>query len=329
MDLSEKYPLEVEVYYSDSYLLQYLLTKSWIAFFVASMVTIFVVFRRNKRLANYALPMSLEGALKNEHLKVYYQPIVDQRSGNMLGCEALLRWNDPVQGTISPDIFIPLAEKVALIEEITNYVITKVSLFLTDNFQAFEGKYISINISRTVILKESFVNRVVSVLRNRPEFANRLVFEITENNDFTEEELVVLRKHVSVISDLGIRFAVDDFGTGYSGLNFIRQCPFDFLKIDRVFVKNLNEDSSLIPVLKSMQRLASDLQIDVIVEGIEESEQLSVLEELGFYNIQGYYFSRPLPQQNFLKEYLQPTCSKEGEQESMLSGNNDYSGTQS
>ena len=304
MSLSEKFPLKVEVYPRSDYLFHYLLTKSWIGFFIASLVTIFVIFRRNKRLSNHALPMSLEAALKNRHLEVYFQPIVDQRSWGMTGCEALLRWNDPVQGMISPGIFIPLAEKVGLIENVTNYVISQTCLFLKDNYDSFEGKYISVNISRSVILKTSFVNTVASIFKGHSEFAQRVVFEITENNDFTEEELLVLRTHVAIISKLGIRFAVDDFGTGYSGLNFIRQCPFDFLKIDRVFVKNLNEDSNLISVLKSMQQLADDLDIEVIVEGVEENEQLRILDSLGFHYIQGFYFSKPLPRQDFM-QYIQ------------------------
>jgi sensor c-di-GMP phosphodiesterase-like protein len=298
---SDQYPLEVEVYQQDSYLFYYLLSKSWIAVVVAALASVLFVLRKNRQLSSYALPMSLSGALQCNHLELHYQPIVEQRTGRIAGCEALLRWNDPVQGMISPGIFIPLAERVGLIEDVTHYVIDQACAFLEQHFNEFENKYISVNISRTVILKSSFANKVTAVFSHRPELAERIVFEITEDNDFTEEELSVLRETVQVMTALGLRFAVDDFGTGYSGLHFIRQCDFDFLKIDRVFVKNLSEESNLVPVLKSMQRLAEDLNIKVIVEGVEESDQLKILDSLGFTYIQGFYFSKPLPGNKFLQ----------------------------
>ncbi|PJC88207.1 EAL domain-containing protein [Vibrio sp. HA2012] len=296
---SAEYPLVIELYKQDHYLLYYMLSNSWIGLLIAGLVCALFALQRNKKLSSNALPISLESALQCGHLEPYYQPIINQKEGHIVGGEALLRWNDPVQGMISPEIFIPLAEKVGLIEEITHYVIEQVCLYLDSHRECFSDRYISVNISRSVILRDSFINNVVSVFRSRPELASRIVFEITENNDFTEQDLDVLRRQLAVVTGLGIRLAVDDFGTGYSGLNFIRQCEFDFLKIDRVFVKNLYEESNLIPVLKSMQRLAEDLNIAVIVEGVEESEQLKILNSLGFTYIQGFYFSRPLPGDEF------------------------------
>ncbi|WP_181388343.1 EAL domain-containing protein [Vibrio albus] len=297
---SRKYPLEVEVYKQKSYLFYYFLSKSWIAVMVAALVNVFLVLQKNKKLSSHALPMSLEGALQCKHLELYYQPIVEHREGRIVGCEALLRWNDPIQGMISPGIFIPLAEKVGLIEEVTHYVIDQACIFLDEHVELFQDKYISVNISRSVILKASFIDKVVAAFRSRPDLANRIVFEITEDNDFTEKELILLREKVMIMTKLGLRFAVDDFGTGYSGLHFIRQCDFDFLKIDKVFVKNLYQESNLVPVLKSMYRLAEDLNINVIVEGVEETEQLNILDSLGFIYIQGFYFSKPLPAEDFL-----------------------------
>ncbi len=296
---STEYPLVIELYKQEHYLLYYMFSNSWIGLVIAGLVCVLFALQRNKRLSSNALPMSLESALQCGHLEPYYQPIINQKEGYIVGGEALLRWNDPVQGMISPEIFIPLAEKVGLIEEITHFVIEQVCLYLDTHRECFSDRYISVNISRSVILRDSFINHIVSVFHSRPELACRMVFEITENNDFTEQDLDVLRKQLTIVRRLGIRLAVDDFGTGYSGLNFIRQCEFDFLKIDRVFVKNLYEESNLIPVLKSMQRLAEDLDIAVIVEGVEESEQLKILNSLGFTYIQGFYFSRPIPGDEF------------------------------
>lgn len=221
----------------------------------------------------------------------------------MVGCESLLRWNDPVQGFVSPGIFIPLAEKVGLIEQITRFVLAKAIQLLQTTSELYPQGYVSINISRQVVLNQDFIFQVTEQLKDKPEISHRLVFEITEESVFSPDDLTTLRRHLTYLGNLGIRIAVDDFGTGYSGLNFIRQYPFDIMKIDRVFINNLTSDSNTQPLLMSMLALSETLHMDVVVEGVEEKSQLDILAKLGVRNIQGFYYSTALPEQQF-RQYL-------------------------
>ncbi|MEF1261629.1 EAL domain-containing protein, partial [Vibrio harveyi] len=262
------------------------------------------LFFSSKKFAKNSLEFSLALAIKGRNLTVHYQPIVDQRDGSVIGGESLVRWNDPVQGFISPSIFIPLAEKVGLIDQITYLVLDKVISMISSNKLAFHDRYISVNVSRSLILREDFIQEVESRLKYHYFISERLVFEITEEAIFSASELAVLRKHLDRLTALGIRIAVDDFGTGYSGLDFIGQYSFDIIKIDRVFVNNLGNGQTIQPLLEAIHTLTRNLSMSVIVEGVEERAQLQVLHDLGFYNIQGFYFSKPLPKPLFL-DYLE------------------------
>ena len=300
---SDRYPLELEVSTTPMYYFMQFWRYLWVTLVLASLVTICYLFSRQKRLNNNSLENSLRYAITNDFLELHYQPIVNQKSGKTVGCESLLRWKDPTQGYISPDIFIPLAEKVNLIEDLTKLVIGKVALFISENLSLFSTVYISVNISRSVILKPSFVSFIDALVESQPLLAQKIVFEITEDNNFSQDELGTLKLHLNRLSAYGFKFAIDDFGTGYSGLDFIRQFPFDYVKIDRVFVKSLYDDSTIIPLLDSMMSLATQLNMKTIVEGVEEKYQLEILDRLGFVYIQGYYYSKPLPQEDLI-EYL-------------------------
>jgi len=301
---SKKYPLKIIVSSTTMYYIIQFWRYCWIALLLASFISISYIIRQRKVQNSNSLESSLRYAIENDYLELHYQPIVNQKTGHTVGCESLLRWKDPIQGYISPEIFIPLAEKVNLIEDITKLVIRKVILLLTEEPSLFEQRYISVNISRSVILKPSFLRYVEMFMKYQPELARKIIFEITEDNNFSSEELKALKNHLlRLSSEYGFKFAVDDFGTGYSGLDFIRQFPFDYVKIDRVFVKSLYDDSTIIPLLDSMMTLATQLNMMTIVEGVEEKSQLEILDRLGFIYIQGYYYSKPLPKSKLI-EYL-------------------------
>ncbi len=254
-------------------------------------------------MARNSLEFSLAQAIKGRNLSVHYQPIVDQRDGSVIGGESLVRWNDPAQGFISPDIFIPLAEKVGMIDQITYLVLDKAIKMISTNKKAFHDRYISVNVSRSLILRDDFIKEVESRLMFSYFISERLVFEITEEAIFNKDEFSILRQHLDRLASLGIRIAVDDFGTGYSGLDFIGQYPFDIIKIDRVFVTSLSNGKTTQPLLEAIHTLSQTLNMSVIVEGVEEEAQLWSLHDLGFYNIQGFYFSKPIPKPEFL-DYL-------------------------
>ncbi|WP_295893724.1 EAL domain-containing protein [uncultured Vibrio sp.] len=297
---SEAYPLKISIHTFKEYYTDFFLDKLWFGLIISSLLSIYYIYARQKKVAGGTLEGTLKNAIAKCELDVYYQPIVHSKTGAIIGCESLVRWNSPSQGFISPGIFIPLAEKLGLIDQISDYVITNVTSFLTEHIDLFVGRYISINISRSQILRDEFVNRILSELSNRPEIVDKLVFEITEEVNFSVEELDRLKMNLNKISDLGIKIAIDDFGTGYSGLDFIRQYQFDIIKIDRVFVNNLGSDSKILPLLESMRVIAETFQMSVIIEGVEEEKQVDILSELGFFYIQGFYYFRPMPKKELL-----------------------------
>lgn len=298
---STTYPLKVRFYASYQYYLSYYISYAWVGLLLASLLSTYYLVARQRKIEGSSLETALKGALSSQLLDVYFQPIVDSRTQRIVGCESLVRWKDPVQGYISPGIFIPLAEKLNLIDEVTQQVMGKVLTLLSEKGELFEGRYISVNISRGLILREDFIERAVNYFADKPDIASKLVFEVTEEINFSATELEVLQVHLQRIARLGIRVAIDDFGTGYSGLNFIRQYPFDIFKIDRVFVNNLSNDSTIIPLLKSMKMISQTLNMSVIVEGVEEAEQVEILAELGFHNIQGFHFFKPMPRNELVK----------------------------
>ena len=282
---------------------QFLASKLWIGLLGMACALVVNLFFNSKKVARNSLEFSLAQAIKGRNLSVHYQPIVDQRDGSVIGGESLVRWNDPVQGFISPGIFIPLAEKVGMIDQITYLVLDKAIKMISTNKKAFHDRYISVNVSRSLILRDDFIKEVESRLMFSYFISERLVFEITEEAIFNKDEFSILRQHLDRLASLGIRIAVDDFGTGYSGLDFIGQYPFDIIKIDRVFVTSLSNGKTTQPLLEAIHTLSQTLNMSVIVEGVEEEAQLWSLHDLGFYNIQGFYFSKPIPKPEFL-DYL-------------------------
>lgn len=219
---------------------------------------------------------------------------------SVIGCEALLRWKHPVQGYISPAIFIPLAERLGYIAPLTYFVIDSALHFVQQHEQLMKDKYISVNIERSLMLKESFMQHVLTYCQQYAFFTQRIVFEITEDGNFTAQELQIVEKNFLRLSQAGVCFFIDDFGTGYSGLNFVRQFHFNTLKIDKVFIKNLEHEPYLNNLLTSMLTLSQSLNMRVIVEGVETKEQLNLLCDLGFDYIQGFYYSRPIPEKEFI-----------------------------
>ena len=187
-----------------------------------------------------------------------------------------------LKANVSPAIFIPLAESLGLIEELTYFVLRKVLVTLKSNQDVFDSKYISVNISRNVVSNSNFSNKVISIFKRHPEILKQVVFEVTEDGECSDADMVKIRGNLTKLSNMGVRVAIDDFGTGYAGLDFVRQFPFSILKIDRVFVKNISDESSLgIPLLESMLQLSRTLGMQVIVEGVEYESQVNILSKLG------------------------------------------------
>lgn len=291
---SDRYPLTVTSYIGIDYYLSFFLSYSWFGFLLAGVTTICAVSIKHKKQSQRSLEYSLSNALRRKHLHVHFQPIVDQRTQTIVGCESLLRWKDPVEGNVSPAIFIPLAESLDLIEDLTYFVLSEVMMLISENQPQFKHRYISVNISRNVVSKAGFADNVFILFKKHPELLKKVMFEITEDGECSDKEMEIIKANLKQLSALGVKVAIDDFGTGYAGLDFVRQFPFSTLKIDRVFVKNIGRESDFgIPLLESMLQLSHTLNMQVIVEGVENESQLEALSKLGVIYIQGFYFYKP------------------------------------
>lgn len=250
---------------------------------------------RQRILERLALESELRKALDANQLLVYYQPIIDISSGWVTGFEALVRWDHPSSGLMSPNQFLPLAEETGLIIPIDRTVLRQ-ACHQTAEWQKQYPKHqklsISSNISSRQINQPDFIDFLNQVLRESKLDASCLLLEITENTimenyDQTFQTLQSLRK-------LGIQIHIDDFGVGYSSLNYLSRFPINSIKIDRSFVQMMTTDSSYMKIVQAIIRLTHSLGLSVTAEGVETQDQLAQLRALDCEYIQGYLVSKPL-----------------------------------
>lgn len=297
---SERYPISLRIHLTPRSYITHYEQHIWRVILLASAIAVLYQAIRNYKLTRNSLAFSLKEAINNHELELNFQPIIDIYEPKIVGSEALIRWNNPDHGAISPTIFIPLAERIQVIEQITHQVFKLVTEFVNLNPHLIQNQYISINVSRTLIIKPRFVDYLERYAQKNPHVLPLLLLEITEDNDFSPEELKIVRTNLGHLKHLGYKIAMDDFGTGYSGLNFIHQHDFDIIKIDQVFIKGLSQNSAIDSVIKSMIKLANQLKMRVIAEGVETHEQVEHLRGLGVRYIQGFYYSEPLPAEDYL-----------------------------
>jgi diguanylate cyclase (GGDEF)-like protein len=236
----------------------------------------------------------LYSALKNEELLLYYQPIVNLNTGKIAKMEALLRWQNPQLGLVPPYIFIPLAEENGAIISIGEWVI-KTACSQNKVWQDMDLPPIkvSVNLSVRQFQQKNLTSTIVKILEQTKLAPDYLELEITESitmND-TESAKTILAE----LNHLGIALSMDDFGTGYSSLSYLKQFPFNTLKIDRSFIKDLHSSAQDIAIVKTIITLGQGLNLNVVAEGVETEELKSLLKKLGCEYIQGYLFSKPLP----------------------------------
>lgn len=291
---SAQYPIAIELLPTYGTFQYHYFKHVWQTILAASICALIYLIIGYQLLAKGSMEFSLMHAISNQEIELYLQPIVDQTTNTIVGSEALVRWNHPTQGHIAPDIFIPLAEKLGVIDSLTEKMLAMVAQFLETYPHYQETKYVSVNVSRISLIDDNFYLSLQQFAEKHPGFVDRILLEVTENIDFNQDQLDLALNNLRRIKNLGFQLAIDDFGTGYSGLNFIRMHPFQVMKIDQVFIKSLHSESSITPVLVSMIQLARELNMHVIAEGVETEQQLELLNKLGVHYIQGYYYSQPV-----------------------------------
>ena len=231
----------------------------------------------------------------NCQFEVFYQPLVCLSTGKISGFEALLRWQHPTKGYISPDDFIPIAEDTGSIVPLGSWVlqtaIDQMSIWQKNFFQLQKAK-MAVNLSSKQLVLGNFIDRVENLLQETKLAPSYLKLEITEsllirNFDFAVSKLEQL-------SQLGIELSIDDFGTGYSSLGRLQNLPVSTLKIDRSFVSHLRPGKNL-EIIKAIANMAHSLKLSVVVEGIETATQLELIKNLNCNEGQGFYFAKPQP----------------------------------
>jgi EAL domain-containing protein (putative c-di-GMP-specific phosphodiesterase class I)/CRP-like cAMP-binding protein len=246
-------------------------------------------------------------ALEKNHFVLFYQPIVDLKSGAVLGAEALIRWQSQSRGLVSPDIFMGIAEDTSMIVPIGRWVINQASKDLKA-FQKIYGKkfYIGVNISGRQFQDPNFFNDLESAVKEQKINRKDLRLEITEgvllNGAFA---INCIKK----LHELGFQVTLDDFGTGYSSLSYLSELQFNFIKIDRSFVKKMLVDEKSMILCRSIANIAKDLGLSVIAEGIEEKNQAKALKDMHCQYGQGYLYGKPQPIEAFLAPEIKRKAS--------------------
>jgi len=296
---------------------------------------------KNRRVEEKELEYEAEKALVNKEFLVYFQPKYDVETEKIIGAEALVRWNHPERGMLSPGWFVPLFEANGFITEVDLYVLNQVCELLEKWIMlAVPPICISVNLSRVHLYEKDLVERLIEVVRQHNVPPEYIEFELTESAFYegTDELLRIMTQ----IKEAGFRLSMDDFGSGYSSLNLLRRLPVDVLKLDKVFLEDCDETTAEKCSTEDETRgerivthvisMAKDLKMEVLAEGVETQDQKEFLKTARCDMIQGYYYARPMPMKEFellykgekglkgtvhepvMKEKEQDAAQNEGEQ---------------
>ncbi len=248
------------------------------------------------------LENDLRHAIERGELELHYQPQVSVESGKLVGAEALLRWNHPQRGMVSPGEFIPIAEETGIIlsigEEVLKSACTHLREWCDQGMVSSEFR-VAVNVSPKQFRQWNFVESVANTIAQSGIDANYLELELTEGMFLDDVQDAAFK--MECLKELGIRFAIDDFGTGYSSLMYLKRLPLDVLKIDRSFVDGVIDTPNDAAIVETILAMADKFGFHVVAEGVEGVEQLAFLHTRGCQTYQGYYYSRPLPVRKFQK----------------------------
>ncbi|MGU3659997.1 MULTISPECIES: EAL domain-containing protein [unclassified Methylobacterium] len=240
--------------------------------------------------ARRKLELDLRQALARREFQLHFQPQLQLASGTLIGCEALIRWRHPERGLVSPLDFIPLAEEIGLIVPIGEWVVRQAC---RDAMTWPEHMSVAVNVSPAQFKSDRLVETIISALAGSGLPARRLEVEITEGVLLQENDRTLQTLHR--LRELGVRVSMDDFGTGYSSLSYLRSFPFDKIKIDRSFVKDLTSKPDGEAIIRAIAGLGKSLGMTTVAEGVETAEQMQRIRLEGCTDVQGYLISKPVP----------------------------------
>lgn len=244
-------------------------------------------------VAKLELETALRQALEQEMVQLFYQPIVSIAQGTIVGFEALLRWEHPQLGWVSPAEFVPIAEESGLIVQLGSWVLERACQQLYEWHQSLSPDLnININVSGKQLIQPHWVQNVQAQLLLTGVNPHRIRLEVTESSIIDKNQI---QQDLQSIRDMGIKVQIDDFGTGYSSLSRLHELPVDALKIDKSFIRDMNVDPSRENIVTAIVKLGKSLHLDLVAEGIETEQQWRDLHGMGVHMGQGYYFGRPIP----------------------------------
>ena len=254
--------------------------------------------KQNRASDNLKIESELHHALKRQEFELYYQPKLDLKTNSIIGSEALVRWNHPKMGRIGADKFISVAEEIGLIEPIGKWVLTtacqQMQIWLDAGLKTHQ---VSVNLSGAQFKQSNLFHQITQILFQTSLDPQLLELEVTEN--ILVENIRGNVQKLNLLKKIGIQISLDDFGTGYSSLGYLQQFPFDTLKIDRCFIRNIDSNRVNAVITENIISMAHQLGLKVIAEGVETEAELDFLNRVGCDSIQGYLFSRPLPAAEF------------------------------
>lgn len=254
----------------------------------------FDVQERERLTSSYAIAQKLPKAVQEGEFYAQFQPIIDPKTGELKKVEALVRWNDSELGTVSPELFIPVAESNGLVESISAQVVEAIQRSLPALTEAFGGSQnvcVAINLSGVQLCDIDAIRRFIDVVMATELAPEQLMLEITEQVLVVEDFDVL--NHMYFLRERGFKFSLDDFGTGYSSLSYLTRFPIDEIKLDKSFVSSARESTRNLGLLNSVIDLGKALDLRVVAEGVETQEQYTWLKQMQCDLVQGYYISRP------------------------------------
>jgi EAL domain-containing protein (putative c-di-GMP-specific phosphodiesterase class I) len=254
-------------------------------------------------LAQLVLENDLHHALRRNELEVHYQPQLDIKTSQIVSAEALLRWNHPKLGVLSPDTFLPLADNTGLTIPLGNWVMGQVCRQLRQwQDKGLPVKRVAVNVSAHQFKMQDLASHIQAEIDRYQLDANYLELEITEDAVMADiEQAMVIMEQLHV---LGVQLAIDDFGTGYSSLNYLTKFPIHYLKIDKSFITKTPRDGSVSSIISAIVAMSHSMRLKVIAEGVETDAQLEFLNSLECDIAQGYLISKPLNAEEYMQFLL-------------------------
>jgi diguanylate cyclase (GGDEF)-like protein len=249
--------------------------------------------------SNALIEKELYSAFLRRDFELHYQPQYEIASKEYSGFESLIRWDHKDFGWIPPSAFIPIAERNGMIVDIGNWVIEEAIRFYAQNAELLQNKRLSINVSPSQLYEKSFIPKIRELTQNFGIHPALIEYEITEGLMIENKEKAL--QILNAIKEIGSRVAIDDFGTGFSALTCLKFMPIDTLKLDKSFMVHIPNDKKDKAIVSAMISLAKNLELDLVVEGVENESQLNFLKDQNCDMIQGYYFSKPIPGNDLIR----------------------------